>query len=199
MLRNAGGAGQQLRTAGTAFTGLHSPALRLMVTTRASDVIVAVHRVRRERRQADRDVARPALLERRIAHPLAAAYTRASYARADREPVDGRGGRHQAEADRGIHRRRQHRRGAPERGSHDLAGRLGRARPAARVRRMDARARRRASGRHEGGALDVLASQAVLVRAGEWVRYSSPEEGGASYIAVCLPAFTPATVHRDDD
>ena len=51
---------------------------------------------------------------------------------------------------------------------------------------------------HEGGALDVRASQAVLVRAGEWVRYSTPEEGGASYVAVCVPAFTPATVHRDD-
>ena len=52
---------------------------------------------------------------------------------------------------------------------------------------------------HEGGALDVRAGQAVLVRAGEWVRYSSPEDGGASYVAVCLPAFAPGTVHRDDD
>jgi len=52
---------------------------------------------------------------------------------------------------------------------------------------------------HEGGALDVRGGQAVLVRAGEWVRYSSPEEGGASYVAVCLPAFAPDTVHRDDD
>jgi hypothetical protein len=37
------------------------------------------------------------------------------------------------------------------------------------------------------------------VRAGEWVRYSSPEESGAEYVAVCLPAFAPGTVHRDDD
>jgi mannose-6-phosphate isomerase-like protein (cupin superfamily) len=50
---------------------------------------------------------------------------------------------------------------------------------------------------HEGGALDVRGSQAVLVRAGEWVRYSSPEPDGASYVAVCLPAFAPETVHRD--
>jgi mannose-6-phosphate isomerase-like protein (cupin superfamily) len=52
---------------------------------------------------------------------------------------------------------------------------------------------------HDGGALDVRAGQAVLVRAGEWVRYSAPEPGGAHYVAVCLPAFSPGTVHRDDD
>jgi mannose-6-phosphate isomerase-like protein (cupin superfamily) len=51
---------------------------------------------------------------------------------------------------------------------------------------------------HESGTIDVRAGQAVLVRAGEWVRYSSPEEGGATYVAVCLPAFAPETVHRDD-
>jgi mannose-6-phosphate isomerase-like protein (cupin superfamily) len=50
---------------------------------------------------------------------------------------------------------------------------------------------------HAGGALDVGAGQAVLARAGEWVRYSSPGEDGAEYIAVCLPAFSPETVHRD--
>ncbi len=50
---------------------------------------------------------------------------------------------------------------------------------------------------HEGGTLDVDAGQAVLVRGGEWVRYSTPE--GASYVAVCLPAFSPDTVHRDED
>ncbi len=48
---------------------------------------------------------------------------------------------------------------------------------------------------HEAGALEVRAGQAVLVPGGEWVRYSTPE--GASYIAVCLPAFSPDTVHRD--
>jgi mannose-6-phosphate isomerase-like protein (cupin superfamily) len=52
---------------------------------------------------------------------------------------------------------------------------------------------------HDGGALDVRAGQAVLVRAGEWVRYSSPEADGATYVAVCLPAFSPAIVHRDED
>jgi mannose-6-phosphate isomerase-like protein (cupin superfamily) len=50
---------------------------------------------------------------------------------------------------------------------------------------------------HEGGALDVRAGQAVLVRGGEWVRYSTPEAGGAEYVAVCLPAFGPDSVHRD--
>jgi mannose-6-phosphate isomerase-like protein (cupin superfamily) len=50
---------------------------------------------------------------------------------------------------------------------------------------------------HEDGTLDVRGGQAVLVRAGEWVRYSSPEAGGAMYVAVCLPAFAPDTVHRD--
>ena len=50
---------------------------------------------------------------------------------------------------------------------------------------------------HEGGALDVAAGQAVLVRAGEWVRYSTPDAAGAEYVAVCLPAFAPDTVHRD--
>jgi uncharacterized cupin superfamily protein len=50
----------------------------------------------------------------------------------------------------------------------------------------------------EGGeAIDVRAGQAVLVRGGEWVRYSTPEAGGAGYVAVCLPAFSPQTVHRD--
>jgi mannose-6-phosphate isomerase-like protein (cupin superfamily) len=47
---------------------------------------------------------------------------------------------------------------------------------------------------HEGGVLEVGAGQAVVTRPGEWVRYSTP--GGAEYIAVCLPAFSPETVHR---
>lgn len=51
---------------------------------------------------------------------------------------------------------------------------------------------------HEGGALEVRAGQAVVASPGEWVRYSSPEPGGAEYIAVCLPAFSPETVHRDE-
>jgi mannose-6-phosphate isomerase-like protein (cupin superfamily) len=49
---------------------------------------------------------------------------------------------------------------------------------------------------HRGGSIDVRAGEAVIAHAGEWVRYSTP--GGASYIAVCLPAFAPETVHRDD-
>jgi mannose-6-phosphate isomerase-like protein (cupin superfamily) len=51
---------------------------------------------------------------------------------------------------------------------------------------------------HEGGALEVRAGQAVVTAPGEWVRYSTPEAEGAEYVAVCLPAFSPATVHRDE-
>ena len=50
---------------------------------------------------------------------------------------------------------------------------------------------------HRGGSLDVRAGQAVHAAPGEWVRYSSPGPSGAEYVAVCLPAFTPGTVHRD--
>ncbi len=50
---------------------------------------------------------------------------------------------------------------------------------------------------HKQGVLDVKAGQAVVAHAGEWVRYSTPEDGGAEYIAVCLPAFSMDTVHRD--
>jgi mannose-6-phosphate isomerase-like protein (cupin superfamily) len=50
---------------------------------------------------------------------------------------------------------------------------------------------------HEDGAIDVSAGQAVITHAGEWVRYSSPGPEGAEYIAICLPAFSPDTVHRD--
>jgi len=48
------------------------------------------------------------------------------------------------------------------------------------------------------GQMTVQAGQAVHARPGEWVRYSSPGADGAEYIAVCVPAFTPDTVHRDD-
>ena len=50
---------------------------------------------------------------------------------------------------------------------------------------------------HAGGSLDVNAGQAVIAHRGEWVRYSTPHAEGAEYIAVCLPAFSPDTVHRD--
>jgi mannose-6-phosphate isomerase-like protein (cupin superfamily) len=50
---------------------------------------------------------------------------------------------------------------------------------------------------HETGVLEVRAGQAVITRRGEWVRYSSPEAAGAEYVAICIPAFSPATVHRD--
>ena len=51
---------------------------------------------------------------------------------------------------------------------------------------------------YESGAIDVRAGQAVVAHPGEWVRYSTPEPGGAEYIAVCLPAFAMDTVHRDE-
>ena len=47
------------------------------------------------------------------------------------------------------------------------------------------------------GTVQVRAGQAIITRAGEWIRYSTPEEGGAEYVAVCLPAFGPEIVHRD--
>jgi len=50
---------------------------------------------------------------------------------------------------------------------------------------------------YEGGALDVHAGQAVVTSPGEWVRYSTPGAEGAEYVAVCLPAFSPDTEHRD--
>ncbi len=50
---------------------------------------------------------------------------------------------------------------------------------------------------HRNGVLDVAAGQAVVAHKNEWVRYSTPNDGGAEYIAVCLPAFSMETVHRD--
>jgi mannose-6-phosphate isomerase-like protein (cupin superfamily) len=49
----------------------------------------------------------------------------------------------------------------------------------------------------KSGSQDVTAGQAIITPAGEWVQYSTPGPDGAEYIAVCLPAFSPATVHRD--
>ena len=50
---------------------------------------------------------------------------------------------------------------------------------------------------YEGGAIDVRAGQAIVASPGEWVRYSTPGPEGAEYVAVCLPAFSPTIVHRD--
>ena len=52
---------------------------------------------------------------------------------------------------------------------------------------------------YEGGHLDVHAGQAVIAHSGEWVQYSTPTEEGAEYIAVCMPAFSPYLVHRDEE
>ncbi len=51
---------------------------------------------------------------------------------------------------------------------------------------------------HDGGTIDVHAGQAVVAAPGETVRYSTPLADGAEYIAVCLPAFAPETVHREE-
>jgi mannose-6-phosphate isomerase-like protein (cupin superfamily) len=51
---------------------------------------------------------------------------------------------------------------------------------------------------HDQGVLDVHAGQGVVTSPGEWVRYSTPTGEGAEYVAVCLPAFSPTTVHRDE-
>jgi len=51
--------------------------------------------------------------------------------------------------------------------------------------------------RHQRGEMIISAGQAVIAHRGEWVQYSTPAEGGAEYIAVCLPAFSAETVHRD--
>jgi mannose-6-phosphate isomerase-like protein (cupin superfamily) len=49
------------------------------------------------------------------------------------------------------------------------------------------------------GTIDAAAGQAIIAHAGEWVQYSTPNPEGAEYLAVCLPAFSPGTVHRDSD
>jgi mannose-6-phosphate isomerase-like protein (cupin superfamily) len=49
------------------------------------------------------------------------------------------------------------------------------------------------------GVLDIRAGEGVITHAGDWVRYSTPPPDGAEYIAVCLPAFTPESVHRDKE
>jgi len=49
----------------------------------------------------------------------------------------------------------------------------------------------------KNSSFEVKAGQAVIAKAGEWVQYSSPDAAGAEYIAVCLPAFSPLSVHRD--
>lgn len=51
---------------------------------------------------------------------------------------------------------------------------------------------------HDGGAIDVRAGEAVFTRAGERIRYTTPDPGGADYVAICVPAFAPETVHRED-
>jgi mannose-6-phosphate isomerase-like protein (cupin superfamily) len=52
---------------------------------------------------------------------------------------------------------------------------------------------------HSGGVFDVRAGQAAVTRSGERVRYTAPEEGGAEYVAICMPAFRTETAHRDTE
>ena len=53
--------------------------------------------------------------------------------------------------------------------------------------------------KYEGGEMDVTGGQAVVTLPGEWVQYSTPLSGGAEYVAICLPAFSTETVHRDEE
>jgi ethanolamine utilization protein EutQ (cupin superfamily) len=50
---------------------------------------------------------------------------------------------------------------------------------------------------YKGGSMDVQAGQAIIAHKGEWVQYSTPDPDGAEYVAVCVPAFSIETVHRD--
>ena len=50
----------------------------------------------------------------------------------------------------------------------------------------------------ENEIINVKAGSAILTKKGEWIQYSTPFEDGAEYVAVCLPAFSPETVHRDE-
>ena len=52
---------------------------------------------------------------------------------------------------------------------------------------------------HEAGVIEAQAGQTIIAAPGERVRYSTPEPGGAEYIAICLPAFSPDIVHRDEE
>jgi ethanolamine utilization protein EutQ (cupin superfamily) len=52
---------------------------------------------------------------------------------------------------------------------------------------------------HENGHMDINSGQAVIAQKGEWVRYSTPAPEGAEYVAICVPAFSPASVHRDPE
>jgi ethanolamine utilization protein EutQ len=52
---------------------------------------------------------------------------------------------------------------------------------------------------HENGHMDINSGQAVIAQKGEWVRYSTPASEGAEYVAICVPAFSPASVHRDPE
>lgn len=51
--------------------------------------------------------------------------------------------------------------------------------------------------KHDGGEFDVNEGQALIAPAGEWIQYSTPGDDGAQYVSVCIPAFSPDTVHRD--
>ncbi len=51
----------------------------------------------------------------------------------------------------------------------------------------------------KSGTIDIVSGQAFIANRGEWIQYSTPETGGAEYISVCIPAFSPENVHRDAD
>ena len=101
---------------------------------------------------------------------------------------------------RRVRRAGQQRRDRAVGRAHGGAGRLGGAGADARVRRVHAGAARHACGSSTRAAsIDVSAGQAVVTRAGERIRYTTPTGDGAEYVAICLPAFAPDLAHRDDD
>ena len=119
---------------------------------------------------------------------------------ADRGPLDRRGRRHEAEADRGVRRPREHRRGARERCAHALARRAGSSPASAGLRRVDARARRLPAGGARAAARSTCApARPCWCAPASGCATRRPRSGGAEYVAVCLPAFAPDTVHRDDE
>ena len=88
---------------------------------------------------------------------------------------------------------------AGERCSYAQPGRLGRAGPNPDFDEYTLVLKGILRVEHREGSVDVQAGQAVIAHKGEWIRYSTPEPGGAEYIAICVPGFSMDSVHRDAD
>lgn len=105
--------------------------------------------------------------------------------------------RQQAKADRGVCRPYEFRARRRERGPYEVDRRLVEPGQRPEFEEISVVLSGRLRVEHEGGVIDVNAGQAVVCEPGEWVRYSTPDAEGADYVAICRPAFSPATVHRD--